>query len=112
MAPHPLEGLSLRETKQAKDVLLSEHDQTEVVIVREIFLQEPPKAELQKFLTLEHSGGLTDASSRPSRQALCQYDVVGTDKTPYFHEAVVDLEKGIRVKHQVIGKEQHAPLKL
>ncbi|EME42141.1 hypothetical protein DOTSEDRAFT_45705 [Dothistroma septosporum NZE10] len=112
MAPHPLQQLSVQETKQAKDTLISEHDKDEVLIIREIFLNEPKKADLQKFLALEHSDSLTPSSPRPSRQALCQYDVIGTDKIPYFHEAVIDLNKQARVKHEVIGKEQHAPLKL
>ncbi|KAK4614080.1 Copper amine oxidase 1 [Fulvia fulva] len=112
MAPHPLQQLSVQETKQAKAILISEHDKDEVLIIREIFLQEPAKAELQKFLALEHSNSLTQSSPRPSRQGLCQYDVVGSDKVPYFHEAVIDLNKKARVKHEVIGKDQHAPLKL
>lgn len=112
MAPHPLQQLSVEETQRAKDILISEHDKNEVLVVREIWLQEPPKAELFKFLELEHSGNLTQSSPRPARSAVCQYDVVGSDKIPYFHEAVIDLGEGARVKHEVIAKEQHAPLKL
>lgn len=112
MAPHPLQQLSVAEAIKAKEILISEHDKDEVLIIREIFLQEPPKVELQKFLQLEHSGSLTESSPRPARQAACQYDVVGSDKIPYFHESVIDIEKGVRTKHEVIGKEQHAPLKL
>ncbi|KXT07519.1 hypothetical protein AC579_196 [Pseudocercospora musae] len=111
MPPHPLQQLSLEETKTAKQVLLSEHD-GDVLILREIFLQEPPKAELSKFLSLEHSGSLTDSSPRPARLAFCQYDVIGNDKIPYFHESLVEVEKKIRIKHDVVGKELHAPLKL
>lgn len=112
MAPHPLQQLSYEETLHAKQILLSEHDKEELIIVREIFLQEPPKAKLNKYLQLEHSGSLTDSSPRPSRQALCQYDVIGSDKIPYFHESVIDVEKKIRTKHEVIGKELHAAIKL
>lgn len=111
-APHPLKQLSVQESKQAKEILVAQHSKNEVVILREIFLQEPAKAELQKYLELEHSGRLTGSSARPARLALCQYDVVGSDRVPYFHEAVVDVDKKAVVQHEVVGKDQHAPLKL
>lgn len=94
-----------------KDVILAEY-KNELVIVREIWLQEPPKQVLKKYLELEHSGSLTASSPRPARCAAAQYDVVGSDKIPCFHEAVVDVEKRNFVKHEIISKEQHAPLKL
>jgi primary-amine oxidase len=108
---HPLRGLSVQETERAKETLLAEH-KGELIIVREIWLQEPPKQQLRKFLDLEHSGNLTATCPRPARCAAAQYDVVGSDKIPYFHEAVVDIDKKAVVKHEVISKEQHAPLKL
>ncbi|KAF2173620.1 hypothetical protein M409DRAFT_15898 [Zasmidium cellare ATCC 36951] len=110
MAPHPLQQLSYQETEIAKDIIISEHDQNEVILLREIFLQEPAKAELKKFLALEHAGSLTESSPRPSRLARCQYDVIGSDKIPYFHEAVVDVSKKARIEHEVVGKEHQAPL--
>lgn len=110
MPPHPLQQLSYQETVLAKDIILSEHDQNEVILLREIFLEEPPKAELKKFLALEHAGSLTESSSRPSRLARCQYDVIGSEKVPYFHEAVVDVNKKARIEHEVVGKEHQAPL--
>lgn len=108
---HPLQQLSVQETQQVKDVILAEY-KSELVIVREIWLQEPPKQLLKKYLELEHSGSLTNSSPKPARCAAAQYDVVGSDKIPYFHEAVVDVEKKTFVKHEIISKEQHAPLKL
>lgn len=108
---HPLQSLSVEETQQAKDILLTEHE-GELVIVREIWLQEPPKQELIKYLELEHSGSLTASSPRPARCAAAQFDVVGSDKIPWFHEAVVNLEEKTLLKNEVISKEQHAPLKL
>lgn len=108
---HPLQALSIAETQQAKDILLKQH-QGELVIVREIWLQEPPKQILKKYLDLEHSGSLTATSPIPPRCAAAQYDVVGSDKVPFFHEAVVDIESKTLVKHDVISKEHHAPLKL
>lgn len=112
MAPHPLQQLSFEETQQAKRILLASHNKNEAIIVREIFLHEPKKAELQKYLDLEHSGTITSGSPRPAREAFIQYDVLGSDKMPYFHESVVDLDTQTRTQHEVIGKDQHAPLKL
>lgn len=109
--PHPLQSLSVQETQQVKEIILAEH-QGELVNIREIWLQEPAKQDLIKYLELEHSGSLTASSPKPARCAAAQYDVVGTDKIPYFHEAVVDVEQKIVVKNDVISKEQHAALKL
>lgn len=112
MAPvHPLRILSFQETEQAKQIVLENHP-NEVIDFREIYLQEPEKAELIKFLDLEHSGRLTPTTPRPARLAKCQYDVIGSDKIPCFHEAIVDVNSKKRVKHEVIGKEHHASLTL
>jgi primary-amine oxidase len=50
---HPLQIISATEIQRARDVVLDKHD-NEVVNFREIFLQEPLKAELIRFLDLEH----------------------------------------------------------
>jgi primary-amine oxidase len=42
--------------------------------------------------------------------ALCQYDVIGSDRVPSYEETVVDVEAGKSVKHHVVGKEHHAAL--
>lgn len=109
MAPHPLQQLSVHEMEQARDILATEHE-GEVFILRQIWLHEPRKAELLKFLELEHSGSRTASSPRPPRQAFIQYDVLGNDKMPHCHESVVDLEKKSRISHEVLGKDVHAPL--
>ncbi|KKK14408.1 hypothetical protein P175DRAFT_0500460 [Aspergillus ochraceoroseus IBT 24754] len=111
MVPHPLAILSEEEINLARDLVLAEHPKT-VVDFREIFLQEPPKAQLLEFLALEHSGCLSPTTPRPPRLALCQYDVIGADRVPSYQESVVDLVAKKRVKHQVIGKEHHAALSL
>lgn len=108
---HPLQTLSADETKQARDIVISQHKDA-VISFREIFLKEPEKVELTKFLDLEHSGSLSPTSPRPPRLAKCQYDVIGSDKIPYYHESIVDVENGTRVKHEIIGKEHHAALTL
>lgn len=110
--PHPLKQLSVEETNLARDVTLSLHKGA-VLEFREIFLQEPPKVELIKFLDLEHSGQLTDDSPRPPRLAKVQYDVIGEgNKAPVFHESTVDLRSKERVAHEAVSSDYQAALTL
>ena len=112
MAPsHPLSILTIEETNIAREIVLAHYDK-EVIDFREIFLQEPPKAELTKYLDLEHSGRLSPTSPCPARLAKCQYDVIGTDRIPAYHESVVNINTGKRIKHEIIGKEHQAALTL
>ncbi|PLN82053.1 putative copper amine oxidase [Aspergillus taichungensis] len=108
MAPHPLAILSEEEIDVARGVVIASHPET-VIIFREIYLLEPPKAQLLEFLALEHAGQLTPTTPRPPRMALCQYDVVGSDQTPSYRESAVDVGSRKQVKHQVIGEPHHAP---
>lgn len=109
MPPHPLAILSEQETTRARDVVLASYTD-KVIDFREIYLLEPPKAQLKEYLALEHSARLSPTSPRPPRLALCQYDVIGTDRLPEYHESVVDVELGKCVKHQVVGKPHHASI--
>jgi primary-amine oxidase len=108
---HPLAILSEAETNLARDVVKAAHPNT-VIDFREIFLQEPPKTQLVEFLALEHAGRLSPTTPRPPRLALCQYDVIGSDRIPQFHESVIDVVARSRVKHTVVGKQHHASLTL
>lgn len=110
MQPHPLSILSEQEINLARSTVIATHPDT-VIDFREIYLHEPPKVQLREFLALEHSGRLSPTSPRPARLARCQYDVIGVDRVPSFHESVVDVVLGKRVKHQVVGKQYHASLK-
>ncbi|KAJ5481212.1 hypothetical protein N7475_000024 [Penicillium sp. IBT 31633x] len=109
--PHPLSILSIEETNLARDVIKAAHSNV-VIDFREIFLQEPPKAQLLEFLAVEHASRLSPTTARPPRLALCQYDVIGADRIPQFHESVVDVVSQSRVKHTVVGKQHHASLTL
>ncbi|KAL3453207.1 copper amine oxidase [Aspergillus insuetus] len=111
MAPHPLAILSEEEINLARDIVVAQHPNT-VIDFREIFLQEPPKEQLLEFLALEHSGRLSPTTPRPPRLALCQYDVIGSDRVPSYEETVVDVVAKKSVKHTVVGKEHHAALTL
>lgn len=106
---HPLAILSEQETNFARSTIIAAHPDT-VIDFRQIYLSEPPKTQLREFLALEHSGRLSPTSPRPARLALCQYDVIGPDRVPSFHESVVDVGSGKRVKHHVVGKQHHASL--
>ena len=108
MAPHPLDLLSLEETKTARDIVASLHTDA-VLSFREIYLEEPPKAQLIEFLTAEHAG--RDAL-HPHRTALVQYDVIAADRIPHYHESVVDLDERKRISHAVVDENQHAGLTL
>jgi primary-amine oxidase len=99
---HPLQSISAAEIQNARDVVLKYHDK-DVISFREIFIQEPRKAELSRYLDAEHNGKLSESAS-PSRLAKCQYDVIGSDKIPYYHEATVDTKAGTVVEHEIIGK--------
>lgn len=111
MVPHPLRILSIDETNRAHDVVVKAHPGA-VISFREIFLQEPAKTDLKKFLELEHSGRLSPTTPRPPRLAKVQYDVIGADRIPEYHESIVDVNRATRVKHEVIGKQHHAALTL
>lgn len=112
MVPHPLAILSEQETHVARDVILASYP-GKVISFREIYLQEPPKAQLKEFLALEHSAKLSPTSPRPDRLALCQYDVIGeTSSSVEFHESVVNVESMKRVSCQVVGEPFHASLTL
>ncbi|KAF2474056.1 copper amine oxidase-like protein [Lindgomyces ingoldianus] len=111
MAPHPFRILSVEETQVARDVVLSLHPDV-VVDFREIYLQEPAKQGMKEYLDLEHSAKLSPTSKRPPRLAKCQYDIVGSDRIPEYHESIVDVGIRKRVRHEVIGKENHASLTL
>lgn len=103
MAPHPLDILTASETNKARDIVAGLHPDT-VINFREIYLEEPPKKQLIKFLTAEHAG---EDAPRPARAALVQYDTIGKDGIPHFNEAVVDLEQGKRLKHAVVDDQVH-----
>lgn len=108
MTPHPLASLSEEETNTARDVVVTSHPET-VIYFREIYLLEPPKAQLREFLALEHAGRLNATTPRPPRMALCQYDVIGSDRVPSPRESVVDVGSRQQVEHQVIPEQHHAP---
>ena len=104
--PHPLEQLTLSESNRARDVIRRAHKDA-VIDFRTISLEEPLKAQLQKFLEIEHGGSLGPSTLRPDRLARVAYDVIGNDKIPVYHESLIDIRNGIEVSHEVIDAEHH-----
>ena len=107
--PHPLSQLSLDETALARDVIRQAHPDT-LLNFRVIFLLEPPKAEVEAYLELEHSGKLTASSQRPARLAQAWYDVIGSSRVPQYHETVVDLRAANITEKKVIDAKSQASL--
>jgi primary-amine oxidase len=111
MAPHPLDLLSLEETAIARNVVLQAHPKS-VIHFREIYLQEPPKELLKKWLDAEHKRNVDADAPRPPREALCQYDVVESDRIPKFHESVVNIGNKKETSQVVVSSQHHASLTL
>ncbi|KZL82189.1 copper amine oxidase [Colletotrichum incanum] len=79
----------------------------QVLHFRVIYLREPSKDTLVKFLELEHAGQLTPETPRPPRLASVHYIVVEDKESPRSIEAVVDLKKRERVWHKAIKPDVH-----
>lgn len=108
--PHPLTQLSLAETDVAREILLASHPDA-AIYFRIVSLQEPAKADLVKFLDIEHAGQLSSSTPRPPRLAKIHYDAIEKgSKVPVYQEAVVDLDQKQRIHHQLISSEFHASL--
>lgn len=117
--PHPLSALTADEVRQARDVILKLHPSS-VIDFRVIYLLEPPKADVVRFLDAEHAGTLTADTPRPPRLAQLNYDVIGGSNgdaaaaaaavPTQYHESVVDLGAGKRVSNELIDTKYHASL--
>lgn len=112
--PHPLSALTADEVRQARDVILKLHPSS-VIDFRVIYLLEPPKADVVRFLDAEHAGTLTADTPRPPRLAQLNYDVIGGSTgdaavPTQYHESVVDLGAGKRISNELIDTKYHASL--
>lgn len=109
MTTHPLTALSLHETEIVRDIILKANSSA-VVLFREIFLHEPPKAQLQAFLECEHSG--QDASLKLPRQGRAMFDLIDNNKKMSYCESVVDIGEGKVVLHEIVNVEHQPTLTL
>jgi len=109
--PHPLDQLSSHEIDTAREAIFRARGKC-LILFRDIFAQEPAKAELVPFLEAEHSGALTSSTPHPPRQARVQYDVVHDDKSHDYMESVIDIITGREVLHRVVDKKHQCALTL
>ena len=109
---HPLFPLTVEETDAARDIILKSHPGASIYF-RIITLLEPPKAELTKFLDIEHSGQLSASTPRPARLAEVKYDALErSSKVPVYTESWVDIGRKETIKTELISTEFHASLTL
>ncbi len=109
--PHPLSDLSIEECNLARDIVLQLHESA-ILGFRPIYLLEPDKKDVLRYLELEHSGKVNAATPRPPRLAQVKYDAIGGSKATQYHEAVVNVSTCEVVRHTIIGQEHHASLSM
>ena len=105
---HPLDQLTAGEVDIAREVVLKARES--LILFRNVFAVEPPKAQLIKFLNAEHAGTLAADTPRPPRQARVQYDVVHQDKSHDYMESVVDLASATEVSKRTTEKHSQQAL--
>ncbi|KAJ4364306.1 hypothetical protein N0V95_000818 [Ascochyta clinopodiicola] len=102
LSSHPLAPLSALEIKAAASTIRASWPAHTDLHFKVVTLQEPPKAQVLRYLEAEHAGG-----PRPhlARKAFLNYYIRNTNK---FHEAIVDLTSR-HVDHNVLlGPFVHA----
>jgi hypothetical protein len=104
---HPLAPLTAAEFTAAAHTVQTSHPPTTTLFFRSIYLHEPPKADVVAFLIAEHAGEATEATPRPARLAVVEYDVVTADRHAYA-AAVVDVAKR-EVVRTTAGEERQEP---
>ncbi|KAG9771321.1 Copper amine oxidase 1 [Exophiala dermatitidis] len=103
---HPFDQLSSEEIEIARQAVLDARKS--VILFRNIYTVEPPKAQVVKFLEAEHAGTLSPDTPRPARQARVQYDVVYDDRSHEYLESIVDIATGkeVHLRHLEKGAQQ------
>jgi primary-amine oxidase len=109
--PHPLARLKSEDIEIARQVITKVRAGY-LVLFRDIFTEEPAKAELVPFLEAEHSGTLTADTPRPPRLARVQYDTISDHREHAYTESVVDVNSREEVLHRVVEKDAEPPLTL
>ncbi|CAN9456973.1 unnamed protein product [Alternaria alternata] len=99
---HPLSALSASELRNAAAIIKASWPAHTDLHFKVVTLQEPPKAEVLKYLEAEHSGKPVPSISR---KAFVNYYIRNTSK---FHEAVVDLTSGRVDSNILLGPFVHA----
>jgi hypothetical protein len=108
---HPLAQLRSPEIDVARQVVTKARSAC-LLLFRDIFTEEPKKAELVPFLNAEHSGQLSDETPRPPRLARVQYDTIGEDGSHAYTESVINIHTREEVVHRIVDKDCQPPLTL
>jgi primary-amine oxidase len=108
---HPLAQLRSPEIDVARQVVTKARSGC-LLLFRDIFTEEPKKAELVPFLSAEHSGQLSDETPRPPRLARVQYDTIGEDGSHAYTESVINIHTREEVVHWIVDKDCQPPLTL
>jgi primary-amine oxidase len=109
--PHPLLPLTLSETNTARDAIRATHRRA-VLKFRVIYLEEPPKAILSKFLDLEQAGKVDQRTPRPPRVARVHFDSALNGQPPLSHESVVNLSTRKIEATESVRADAHAAFTL
>ena len=107
--PHPLARLTGQEIDTARHVVVKALV-SHLLLFRDIFAQEPTKAELVPFLKAEHSGELTEQTPRPPRLARVQYDTISKEGSRAYTESVVNVNTGEEVLRRIVANDFEPPL--
>lgn len=99
---HPLDQLTSDEVDIAREVVKKARQS--LLLFRNVFAVEPPKAELIKFLAAEHAGTISEITPRPARQARVQYETIGQDKSHEYLESIIDLSSQTEVSKRSVEK--------
>jgi primary-amine oxidase len=100
--PHPLQPLSDQEILEARKILFQKHGEDTLLFFRSVYLEEPLRAEVVRFLTAEHDGYQAAKASLEvtlPRLVKCLYDVIRSPEEHQLSDAVVDLRSGEIVQH-------------
>ncbi|OQV10033.1 Copper amine oxidase, N2 domain-containing protein [Cladophialophora immunda] len=104
---HPTDPLDVEEIEIVRKSILQLGET--LIYFRSIFLLEPDKEQLIKFLEYEHDGTLTEETPRPPRVARAEYDIIDGDQYSYV-ASLIDIASG-RVEHSLdLGSTAQVPL--
>ncbi|KAI0125322.1 copper amine oxidase [Xylariales sp. AK1849] len=105
--PHPLQPLSNVEILQARDIILEKHGDDAHLFFRSVYLEEPARADLARFLIAEHGEHETaEAALEASFPRLVKsiYDVIKGPGVHQLTDTIVDIHSG-----KIVHDEEHPP---
>lgn len=100
---HPFDSLDSHEIDVARECILALRKS--MILFRNIFVVEPRKELMKKFLAAEHAGTISTSTPRPPRQARVQYDVIRNDGSHEYMESIIDLSGQKEISSRTIEKQ-------